>query len=198
VLERHHRRLGRTAAYQAALAEALEQRGDYDGAVRAWRAVVMRCGAADARYRLALALFCAGRYDEARQVIEDLLDAPPATASVPLLKVLRARCLLYGGRPAEAQAALRALLHESPRYGPALTALAEVMLMQGRFRDAASLAEQAGQLDPDDPQVLELQAALRAARGDRTGAVRLARRLRQRQPTSPIAAEILSRLTDAR
>lgn len=198
VLERHHRRLGRTAAYQAALAETLEQRGEYDQAVRAWRAVVMRCGAADARYRLALALFCAGRYDESRQVIEDLLDKPPATASVPLLKVLRARCLLYGGQPGKAQAALRTLLREWPRNGPALTALAEVLLVQGRIREAASLAEQAGRLDPDDPQVLELRAALRVATGNRAGAVALARRLRQRQPASRIATEILARLADAR
>lgn len=197
VLERHGRRLGRTAAYQAALAETYEQRGQFDEAARAWRKVVMRCGAADARYRLALALFCAGRYDEAREVVEDLLDDPPATASVELLKILQARCLLYGGEPAEAQRRLEALLRQQPRNVRALIGLAEVMLVEGHTDRAAALADQAGALAPDDPQVLELRAALRMAAGDRGTALRLARQLRRRQPGSPIAREILSRLAAA-
>ena len=198
VLEQQRARLERTPAYQAALAETLEQLGAFDEAAEAWRRVVMRCGADDARYRLALALFSAGRYDEAQRVIEDVLDRPPATASAAVLTVLRARCLLYRGQTAEAQAALRALLRDDPRNVAAMIGLAEASLLAGRIDEAASLAEQAGRLHPDDPRVLELRAALRAARGDRETAMMLARRLRQREPENAIAAAILSRLAEGR
>ncbi len=189
--------VGQTAAYAAARAEVLEQLGRWQAAAEAWRQVVMRSGADDARGRLALALFCAGDYGQARRVLDELIEAPPPTLPALWLKVLRARCLLYEGQVSAAARALESLVRDDPRQVAAIVALAEVRLAQKRLDQARALADEAGRLAPDDPRVLELRAALSWAAGDGTEARTLAAELSRLPGGSPVAAEILSRLAES-
>jgi tetratricopeptide (TPR) repeat protein len=93
--------------------------------------IATRAGKTEFTLPLAEALRRLGEYDEALAV----LDA--AKAEEPKVSLLRARCLLDAGRPAEAQTALESLLALSPRDAAAHYLLGYALHVQRHWREAA-------------------------------------------------------------
>jgi len=193
LLESRQPELGWTSAYHAALAECCEQLDDWAGAASAWQKVAGANDDPGIRERLAMALYRAGRGAEAIPQLAQLLDEPETQASVPLRLAL-AECLLENRQPGTAHDQLRLVLREHPRNVTALRLLARAFAQQQQFDRARQTAEQALQLAPDDPQTLELAAALAFRTGDKTRARLLAEQILQSFPDmdSSVARHILA------
>lgn len=185
-------RCGWTSAYQAALAECHEQRGDWPAAVSAWRRVASAPAAeADMRERLATALFRAGRHADAIPLLGELA-AGADTESAPRLLVMLAESCLAQGRLADAQRHAQRALQLAPRYTPAMHLLARALAALGNYEHAARIARQAVGQDAYDLRALELATALTWRAGEDARAALLAQRLAELEPGNPVAAHILA------
>lgn len=202
-LESGQERFGWTAAYQAARAECCEQLGDWATAATAW-CRVLGAGPEDVglRERAGLALYRAGRFDEAVPILSGLVSAPPpedgqaaAGGRADVLRLALADCLLETGRDEAARGVVSELLRKDEHNALAWRLLARILAAQGQYQRAHGAAEKALALDRDDRRALELAAALAYRSGNRDRAAALAARLRARasQGDDPVAELILSR-----
>ncbi len=191
-------RFGWTSAYHAARAECCEQLEDWVGAASAWQKVADAHGDPEIRERLAMALYRAGRWSQAIRHFEQLL-AEPETGTAAPVRLALAECLLEGGHVEAAHEQLSLILRKDPRHVAALQLVARLFAERKHFERARQIAEQALQFAPEDPQSLELVAALAFRVGDQTRACSLARHIQQSFPdvNSSVAREILTQSTAA-
>ena len=190
-LNQRQAELGWTNAFQAALAECLEQCGDWTAAAAAWRRVAGRSDSdAGLRERLAIALFRAGDCDEAVPVLESLVAGD--TPEVEALRVPLAECLLALGRAAAAQLQVQTLLRNHPEHVPALLLLARCRAAQDDYAAAASVAARAAALAPQLVPAAEHAAALAYRAGDVERVRFWAARLRELEPDNAVAARLLA------
>jgi len=188
-LNQRQAELGWTNAFQAALAECLEQCGDWPAAAAAWRRVAGRSDSdAGSRERLALALFRAGACDEAVPVLESLVAAD--TPEIDALRVPLADCLLALGRAAAAQLQVQTLLRNHPEHVPALLLLARCRAALGDYAAAADVAARAATLAPTLVPAAELAAALAYRAGDAERVRLWTARLRELEPDNAVAAHL--------
>jgi Tfp pilus assembly protein PilF len=182
-------RCGWSAAYQAALAECHEQRGDWSAAATAWQAVAGAPSSdAELRERWARALCRAARFTEARGVLRELRAAAPADAGSVGVRLLSAECALAEGDLAAAQAELRSVLRADAEHGGALRLLARCRAQAGDYEGAWQLAERLRQAAPRDVHTLELCAALAWRAGRQEAAVAAAGALAALMPDNAVAA----------
>lgn len=110
----------------------------------------------------------------------------------PALRVARARLARNAGKPAQAEADLRAVLARDPRYGPALRALGALLLARGQPGDAESLLSRAWAVEPGAPTAAAWGEALWLL--GRTAEARDAWQRGQRlDPVDPVLADTLQR-----
>ncbi len=114
-----------------------------------------------ARAALGEALARAGRRDEARTLLDALIEAEPDAA----LPRLARGTLLLGTDPARAEADFRHLLEHDPRHPAAHLGLAR-LLRASDPRAALEHADLAASGDPNRLDALELRAWLRGSLGD--------------------------------
>lgn len=124
--------------------KALE-RGDYDGAIKAFRrALQLEGDRPDARYNLAMALLRLGRRHEARQELDLLLSQKPEHA--PTL-VLLGNLSLDEAEPAPAEAFFRRAVEADPAGAGGWLGLADVFRQEGRFQEALKHYQKATAID---------------------------------------------------
>ena len=155
------------------LAHLLYRRGAWDEAVEVYRRLYERSHAGDEiasdihdSVCLALALRGAGRFDEARQVLENEIDAQRGSiaAGAP---PLRYSCLLAAaGRHEEARALLRAAASEPAAGGQGLVVAAETLCLVDDAAGALSALEGAIAAGYNDPYFLLIDPLLEAVRDD--------------------------------
>ena len=123
-LEEAAARFAWTEAYQATLAECHEQRGDWLAAAAAWRRVAAGTSALpESRWRLAGALYRAGRFDEVVSVLTEALERGALDAEVPA-RLMLAECYLAEGRPEAARLQAQVVVQRDGQDGGALRLLA--------------------------------------------------------------------------
>jgi tetratricopeptide (TPR) repeat protein len=103
--------------------------------------------------------------------------------------------LLALGRWNQLEQQMRLLLRRDPGQATAERWLAEALLAQQRTREAGEVAERLAERHPTDPNVVELLARVRTARGDRERAIEAYRLLLLLDPANLAAAQALA--TDA-
>jgi tetratricopeptide (TPR) repeat protein len=133
-------------------AEAFGQAGDYTDALAAYRdALTLAPDSADARYGVALALWCLDEHQAAVATYEELIAADPTLEQAyTQLAVL----LLEIERPAEAIAAYRCGLAALPDNVTLLNDLGTTLADEGELTEAVELLERALILAPDDAMLL--------------------------------------------
>jgi tetratricopeptide (TPR) repeat protein len=146
-----------------------------------------RFAAADASYRQAVALnpnyapahhwyavylVQMRRFDEAYREIDWALALDPASTAVATAKAV----ILYQSRDfAGAVRQFEKVLASNPTFVPAQSSLAEAYSMMGRHDDALRALARARTPDAVDERLRALEAYIRAAAGDRAGALLLLR-----------------------
>lgn len=164
LLGRHEERLGWKPAYQAVLAECLEQLGLWGAAAAAWRRVAGGSEDASLSERLGIALHRAGRWDEAARVLDPLISR--AQRDRPSVRLALAECLLEGGDAVTARERLAPVLRAEPHNAHALRLLARCLAALDDFAGAHRVAEQALKADPGAAELAAI-LALRAGQTDR-------------------------------
>jgi tetratricopeptide (TPR) repeat protein len=101
----------------------------------------------EARWRLALALFDIGRYEEAAQQLAIYEQSHPNDVDV---QVRWAMCLWRLGQEEEARAQLGSVLAEHPHHGLALLTRGQMALNEDRYAGAEPWLRQAAQVLPYD------------------------------------------------
>lgn len=110
----------------------------------------------------------------------------------PALRVARARLVRNAGKPAEAEADLRAVLSRDPRYAPALRALGALLLARGQPGDAEALLARAWAVEPGAPTAAAWGESLWLL--GRTADAREAwQRGRRLDPADPVLVDTLER-----
>lgn len=110
----------------------------------------------------------------------------------PGLRVARARVARNAGKPAEAEADLRAVIERDPRHAPALRALGALMLARGQPAVAEPLLARAWAVEAGAPTAAAWGEALWLL--GRTAEARTAwQRGRQLDPADPVLADTLER-----
>ena len=152
----------------ALAARTVLRNAEYASPLTLWQTVLERRPHGRAHYSVALALFDAGRHDEAMaEFRKALIDFPDA--HFPLGAELFA-----AGRLDEAAAELRAFIDARPTQrdrGPAHVLLGQVLLAQGRFDEAAREFQGVAASDPPNRQAQEGLAAVGAAHRDAAAAL---------------------------
>ncbi len=156
------------AAY-VLLGKALLAQGDAVGAEEALsRAVGLGVDRTEVALPLAEALYSQGKYQAVLERFPP--DAVSGTNRVQLL-LLRGRAHLSLGDTKSAQQAFQDTLALDRRFVPALLALAEVSVRQGKAGEAAKLADEAVAVAPENPQVWHFKGTLAQGRGDMRSAL---------------------------
>ncbi len=182
-----------TDAYQACLAECLEQVGDWSGAASAWQRVLYADATDQAtRERLANALYHSERYLEAIPVLLDWL-ATADSRTAPVVRLLLADCYLAEGRIAAAQEQARTVVRNDEQNVHALCVLARALGAGGEYSAALRIARRALALDPANVATLELVAALAWRVDDYDLMATTAQRLEQVDPGNDVARRIAGR-----
>lgn len=136
----------------------------------AWRicdqAMAYSAGAGDALLFRATLLSFEGRYSEARNVYEQLLQLKPDDPHV--LMMLSLACY-QSGRASIGNAYARAALNAKPANVTTLASLGNIFMMIDPS-EARRLMEKAVAIDPNDPRTLVLRAQILEFEGDRQGA----------------------------
>ncbi len=191
LLNEYEANFGWTDVYHVTLAECHELRGDWSAAVRSWQRVASgEEDDAEFRFRLARALYHAGRYSDALP----LLEAAVATDHAPFeaLRFMLAESYLALRETKRAAVTLQPVLQAKPDHVGALRLLARCAGQAGDYLKALQVAQRALQHDPHDPPTLELVTALAHRVGDAGLAVEMADRLAQRDGDNPVAAHVLA------
>jgi len=97
---------------------------------------------------------------------------------------LLARALIMSGKPAEAEAPLRAALADQPT-AEAARSLAVIVLHRREFAEGIKLLQMSLRLDPNNPDALYQLALALGASGDTPSATAVARRLAELAPSHP-------------
>ncbi|MFO1362614.1 MAG: XrtA/PEP-CTERM system TPR-repeat protein PrsT [Burkholderiales bacterium] len=159
----------RLLAAHVLLGRALLAEGDAGGAEAALsRAVGLGVNRSEVALPFAQALFAQGKF----QAVLDRLPpeaAPPAQRAA--LLVLRGRAQLGLGDARAAERSLQDALAADRTFVPALLALAELSMREGKGAEAAKLAEAAAAAAPKDPSVWHVRGTLAQDRGDAQGAL---------------------------
>jgi tetratricopeptide (TPR) repeat protein len=108
-----------------------------------------KAGQGEFTLALAEALRRLGKTDEALATLDNAKPAGPEAG------VLRARCLLDAGRPAEAETVLKSLVETAPNNAAAHYLLGYALHAQGRWQDAAKELAAAAALPGAPPAALE-------------------------------------------
>ena len=156
------------AAY-VLLGKALLAQGDAVGAEEALsRAVGLGVDRTEVALPLAEALYNQGKY---QAVLERFPPDAVSGANRVQLLLLRGRAHLALGDTKSAQQAFQDTLALDRRFVPALLALAEVSVRQGKAGEAAKLADEAVAVAPENPQVWHFKGTLAQGRGDMRAAL---------------------------
>jgi protein O-mannosyl-transferase len=143
----------------ALLAEALNDAGRRDEALVHLRQAVG--GEPRARYLLGVALYNKRQFDEANRELEAFIRLEPALAEVVDARDAMGRIASLQGDPKAAEAHHRAALAMNPGHADARVHLADTLLAQHRFEDAAREYRLYLRLKPaDDQAVANLGVAL--------------------------------------
>jgi tetratricopeptide (TPR) repeat protein len=144
---------------QALLAVALTDAGRQDEALPHLRQAVD--GDPRARYLLGAALFTQRKLDEAKRELEEFIRLEPTLAEVVDAKDALGGIASMQGQPSAAEAYHRAALAMSPNHASARRHLANALLAQSRFAEAAREYRLYLRLKPtDDEAVANLGVAL--------------------------------------
>ena len=117
---------------------------------------------------MAEALYAQGKFEALLE--RYAADRLPAAKKAALL-TLRGRAYLGLGNAKSAQRAFDEALSADRRYVPALLALADLAGRQGKFSEAAKLADEAVATAPADPGVWHVRGSLAQGRGDMRSAL---------------------------
>ena len=165
-LEAHESAFGWKPAYHATLAECHELLDQWAEAASAWRKVVDRApDATDIRERFAMALYRAGKSQEAGEVLKQVVDDPEFDPS-DVLRLALADCLVEDGQLAAGRHHVAQVLARNERSLAALHLLARILTVEGTPERALQTARHAMAIDPDNVRSVELTAALAYRVGD--------------------------------
>lgn len=159
--------------------------GDAKGAL-AFAASLATIDPAQAAQLQAKVLLSAKRGDEAVGVLEKSLAAVPSPVLARALFAARSQ----SGQETAALDGLREWVVAHPDDAANLDVLSQAMIRKGDYAGAAALVEQAAQLVPGNPVILNNLAWLRHEL-DQPGAIELARQAHQLAPNSPEVADTL-------
>jgi putative PEP-CTERM system TPR-repeat lipoprotein len=159
--------------------------GDVDGAL-AFAAGLAAIEPDQSAQLQARVLLAAQRGTEAVAVLEKALADRPSAAIARELYAARSK----SGRQGAAIAGLREWVAANPDDAGSLNLLSQAMIQGGDYATAAAVAEQAAQLVPTNPVILNNLAWLRHELGQ-PGAQELARRAHQLAPNSPEITDTL-------
>lgn len=155
----------RYAPARSALAALLEDTDRAEEAIaQAQAAVALEPGETEHALRLASAQRAAGHKAAADAIEEDLIRAAHAD---PQLLAQVAWLFRSTSRSAEAEAMVRKVRADRPRFLRATTLLASMMLEQERYDEAEGLYREALKLQPDDPGLLNSLGYMNADRNVR-------------------------------
>lgn len=188
----HARQHEWTPTFQVALAECQEQRGNWVAAAQAWQRVLSHTSDQITLERLALALERAGRCREAVLTLEAALEDVPRDQQDRILLNL-ARCDAELEDYQTARRRLQRILARQPGHPGALQALAEVLVGQGDFGEALTMALTVLERDPQNVPMLELGAVVAHRLEEAALATALAQRLLAADPDSPVGLTLLAR-----
>lgn len=146
-------------SYQAALAESLEQQGQWADAAEVWCRLIDGDADVAVLRRRALALHHAGRWAEAVATLEQCL-AQPDVQQTQQLRLLLAECRWNLGDAGGAQRTAEQILATEPEQVDALRLLAQAVASRGEFARAARLAERAYQQAPQRRDLAAIAATL--------------------------------------
>ncbi len=144
----------------------------------------------DLRYRLALVKFHAQRFEESRQILQELLQDGHKSSDV---NRLLASCLRALNRREEAIHALQEAIQLDPGNEASYLDLASILLAEKRVSPAMELVQRMAKAFPDSSRVFLSKGSAELGAGDFTDAVRSFTRASQLEPTSPDAAIGLAR-----
>jgi len=144
----------------------------------------------DLRYRLALVKFHAQRFEESRQILQELLKDGHKSSDV---NRLLASCLRALNRREEAIHALQEAIQLDPGNEASYLDLASILLAEKRVSPAMELVQRMAKAFPDSCRVFLSKGSAELGAGDFTDAVRSFTRASQLEPTSPDAAIGLAR-----
>lgn len=99
-------------------------------------------------------------------------------------------CAKRGGNTSKAETYFRQALTANARYGPALSAMAELEYNRGRYRSARSYVDRYIKVARPTPQVLLLGVRIERRLGSRKRANTYAQMLRKSYPDSPQALQL--------
>ena len=145
---------------------------------------------ADLRYRLALVKFHAQRFEESRQILQELLEFGNKTSDV---NRLLAACLRALNRREEAIHALQEAIRLDPDNEASYLDLAGILLAQKQVSPAMELVQRMARAFPDSSRVFLSKGSVELGVGDFTDAVRSFTRASELDPSSPEAAIGLAR-----
>jgi len=124
-----------------------------------------------------------GLYEKALKYYDWAQIIKPTEKSLPTDKVypygasyiLNLRCLIYLGRNAEAIASMEEALRHDPENLTILMLITRQYIKMGILDDARKMIDRAVGIDPDNEQIPYVEALLKAAQGDKAGALALVR-----------------------
>ena len=188
--------LERALAMQPDLAEAsndlgalLAQEGDVPAAIERFRAALaVAPDYPDALNNLGYALLLTGREQDARALYEKALELQP-----DFPEVLNNLGMILGrrGELAGAESYFRQALSSRPAYGEAANNLALVLVARGETDAATRLLEAFLETEPAFENTYLTLAKIHLSAQRRREAIAVLERLLQRNPTHPLALEIL-------
>jgi len=164
-----------TADFDGLMAQAVAARraGDFPVAeAHVRRALALRPGDAEARSLLGHVLVFQQRFDEALVELETARRAVPADRDIQLAI---ARVRSYRGEYAQAEAVADDVLKQEPDNVGAIGLKARLAYYQKRYTDSEALFRRARSLAPRDLEAVIGLGDVRAAAGDRAGAMALYR-----------------------
>ncbi|RMG47335.1 MAG: tetratricopeptide repeat protein [Acidobacteria bacterium] len=182
-------------------ARRLVQEGKPEEAVPILEALVaLDAGNVPARLSLAGALLAAGRPDRAAEESRRAMALDPRSPlpAFNLGRALRVASRRDPARRAEAERAFREVLALAPRHADARRELAEMLVEDGRAREARDLLRAGFELGVEDPALLLLAGRVEAHLGDLPAAEARFRRALELDPSSADAWEQLGRARYAR
>jgi predicted CXXCH cytochrome family protein len=118
------------------------------------------------------------------RAVAELVRSELVNAERPEARLNLARLHARLGRPAEAEAEIRAALRLDPRFVPALVARAELLLGQERAPEAEEALAEALRIEPDGAEALHALALLRLRQGRQADGVALLARAVAARPDS--------------
>jgi tetratricopeptide (TPR) repeat protein len=186
---------GEPLSDELAIAEAqlAEQKGALAPALaRLDQAIADRPRSRRLRMARAMMLERAGRWREALDVAQALIDEDPANHEA--LNFWGFVAADHGHQLGKAKQRIRAALAFDPGSGAILDSLGWAHLQAGEVQLATSFLEQAGRLEPEDPEILGHQAALLARKGQRERALERLRKALQAKPDPPLRRQLEDQL----